>query len=306
MDPERDAGMRAARAAALARQHQRDEGAFYVDATRYPGRRNAFAAVAVSATTGKLPTASTVRARTADHVEEAAIALATDFYNDGATNSEELLNGLDQFWRLTTGRTTTRFVGNMGAVETVVGRTFHGPVEESNESSQCTQTEALRTSVIGINSADVLTEFWALASVGLNDFDKTRELNPNQQFVQATIRRVDSCYKVALPSKLFRHHNKKMVMEHVHHLTRRLQYHPDLCQDYDSVIRHYDRLEIAELNSSCATTSLKFSISQVGYREDMAPEKRIPRIFSHEEYPPRSWPQTSSGGTERNGFAKQR
>ncbi|KAL3208946.1 hypothetical protein MRX96_038490 [Rhipicephalus microplus] len=77
MDPERDAGRRAARAVALARQHQRDEGAVYVDAARYRERRNAFAAVVVSATTGKLLTASTVRARTAGQAEEAAIALAT-------------------------------------------------------------------------------------------------------------------------------------------------------------------------------------------------------------------------------------
>ncbi|KAL3243083.1 hypothetical protein MRX96_047635 [Rhipicephalus microplus] len=49
MDPERDAGRRAAKAVVLARQHQGDEGAVYVDAARYPGRRNAFAAVVVSA-----------------------------------------------------------------------------------------------------------------------------------------------------------------------------------------------------------------------------------------------------------------
>ncbi|KAL3191322.1 hypothetical protein MRX96_018730 [Rhipicephalus microplus] len=77
MDTERDAGRRAARTAALARQHQRDEGAVNVDAARYPGRCNAFAAVEVSATTGKLLTASTVRVRTAGQAEEAAIALAT-------------------------------------------------------------------------------------------------------------------------------------------------------------------------------------------------------------------------------------
>ncbi|KAL3206489.1 hypothetical protein MRX96_040038 [Rhipicephalus microplus] len=77
MYSEMDAGRRAARAAVLARQHQRDEGAVYVDAARYAGRRNAFAAVVVSATTGKQLTASTVRARTAGQAEEAAIALAT-------------------------------------------------------------------------------------------------------------------------------------------------------------------------------------------------------------------------------------
>ncbi|KAH7963721.1 hypothetical protein HPB52_022459 [Rhipicephalus sanguineus] len=46
-DPERDEGRRAARAVALARQHQQDEGAVYADAARYPRRRNAFVAVVV-------------------------------------------------------------------------------------------------------------------------------------------------------------------------------------------------------------------------------------------------------------------
>ncbi|KAL3193111.1 hypothetical protein MRX96_058605 [Rhipicephalus microplus] len=82
-----DAGRGAARGVALAHQHQRDEGAVYVDAARYPGRRNAFAAVVVSATTGKLLTASTVRARTAGQAEEAAIALATG-PNRGSNDAE--------------------------------------------------------------------------------------------------------------------------------------------------------------------------------------------------------------------------
>ncbi|KAL3179330.1 hypothetical protein MRX96_038221 [Rhipicephalus microplus] len=90
MDPERDAGRRAARAVALARQHQRDEGAVYVDAARYSGRRNAFAAVVVSATTGKLLTASTVRTRTAGQAEEAAIALATGDADKDPENSHQL------------------------------------------------------------------------------------------------------------------------------------------------------------------------------------------------------------------------
>ncbi|KAL3206070.1 hypothetical protein MRX96_040427 [Rhipicephalus microplus] len=70
-NPERDEGRRAARVVVLARQHQRDEGAVYVDATRYPRRRNDFVAAVVRATTGELLTACTVRARTAGQAEEA-------------------------------------------------------------------------------------------------------------------------------------------------------------------------------------------------------------------------------------------
>ncbi|KAL3206811.1 hypothetical protein MRX96_039895 [Rhipicephalus microplus] len=70
-------GRRAGRAVALVRQRQRGEGAVYVDTARYPGRCSAFAAVVVSATTGKLLSARTVRARTASQAEEAAIALTT-------------------------------------------------------------------------------------------------------------------------------------------------------------------------------------------------------------------------------------
>ncbi|KAL3179521.1 hypothetical protein MRX96_037905 [Rhipicephalus microplus] len=95
MDPESDAGRRVARAAALARQHQRDEGAVYVDAARYPGRRNALAAVVVSATTTKLLTASTVRARTASQAEEAAIALAIGLTMATERTLEDILKDED-------------------------------------------------------------------------------------------------------------------------------------------------------------------------------------------------------------------
>ncbi|KAL3225611.1 hypothetical protein MRX96_049171 [Rhipicephalus microplus] len=73
-------------------------GAVYVDAARYPGRRNASAAVVVSATTGKLLTASTVRARTAGQAVEAAIALATATPDSDICDDEDvsLDDGEDQ------------------------------------------------------------------------------------------------------------------------------------------------------------------------------------------------------------------
>ncbi|KAL1445984.1 hypothetical protein MTO96_028959 [Rhipicephalus appendiculatus] len=88
-----------------------------------------------------------------------------DFNNDGDPHSVELLIGSDHFWQLTTGR-TTKLEGKLRAVETVVGWTLHGPVEGSKESAQCTQTVALRTSVIERNAADALTKFWTLESIG--------------------------------------------------------------------------------------------------------------------------------------------
>ncbi|KAH7944819.1 hypothetical protein HPB49_000760 [Dermacentor silvarum] len=119
-NPERDAGRRAARAAALARQHQRDEGAVYVDATRYPGRRNAFAAVVVSATTGILLTACTVRARTAGQAEEVAIALATGWPGTRRVLSDSK-QAIKNFARGVVWRGTERLVRSIVASRAACG-----------------------------------------------------------------------------------------------------------------------------------------------------------------------------------------
>ncbi|XP_077540075.1 uncharacterized protein LOC144152613 [Haemaphysalis longicornis] len=76
VDPERDAGRRAARARALAHQYSEDDGAVFVDAAKCRGRPCTFVAVAARASTGELLTAGSVCARSASQAEEAAIALA--------------------------------------------------------------------------------------------------------------------------------------------------------------------------------------------------------------------------------------
>ncbi|KAH7933111.1 hypothetical protein HPB49_008339 [Dermacentor silvarum] len=119
-NPERDAGRRAARAAALVRQHQRDEGAVYVDAARHPRRRNAFAAVLFSATTGKLLTACTVRARTAGQAEEAAIALATGWPGTRTVLSDSK-QAIKNFARGVVWRGTERLVRSIVASRAACG-----------------------------------------------------------------------------------------------------------------------------------------------------------------------------------------
>ncbi|KAH6923031.1 hypothetical protein HPB50_020755 [Hyalomma asiaticum] len=119
-DPERDEGRRAARAVALARQHQRDESAVYVDAARYPRRRNAFAAVVVRATTGELLTASTVRARTAGQAEEVAIALAMGLPGTRTVLSDSK-SAIKNFARGTVWQGTERLVRSIEATRTARG-----------------------------------------------------------------------------------------------------------------------------------------------------------------------------------------
>ncbi|XP_077534568.1 uncharacterized protein LOC144146497 [Haemaphysalis longicornis] len=71
-NPER----RAARARTLTDTYASDTGALFVDAARYAGSRDKFVAVAVKATTGEIYSACSVRVRSAQQAEEAAIALA--------------------------------------------------------------------------------------------------------------------------------------------------------------------------------------------------------------------------------------
>lgn len=76
MHPEVDRERRLARAKALTATHASDNGAFYVDVARYSHRPGTYAAAVVAATSGELCTACSVRARSPEHAEELAIALA--------------------------------------------------------------------------------------------------------------------------------------------------------------------------------------------------------------------------------------
>lgn len=76
MDPEADRERRLARARTLTATHSSDMGAYYVDVATYPGRPGTYAAAVIAATSGKLCTAGSVRARDPVQAEELAIALA--------------------------------------------------------------------------------------------------------------------------------------------------------------------------------------------------------------------------------------
>nr|XP_050028077.1 uncharacterized protein LOC126523519 [Dermacentor andersoni] len=76
VNPEHNKERRLARARALVDLHAREEGAIYVDAAEYRGSSDAYAVVAVGASTGARKTAASVRTRQAHRAEEVAIALA--------------------------------------------------------------------------------------------------------------------------------------------------------------------------------------------------------------------------------------
>ncbi|KAL3179484.1 hypothetical protein MRX96_037874 [Rhipicephalus microplus] len=74
--PQRNKERRVARARALAETHARDSTVVYVDAAKHQYRPHTYVAVVVRATDGKLLSACSVRATSAEQAEEAAIALA--------------------------------------------------------------------------------------------------------------------------------------------------------------------------------------------------------------------------------------
>lgn len=76
MNPEHNQERRLARAKTLTATHATDKGAFYVDVAQYPDRPNAYVAVVIAAVSGDVYTASSMKARSAHHAEEMAIALA--------------------------------------------------------------------------------------------------------------------------------------------------------------------------------------------------------------------------------------
>lgn len=100
-----------ARAQALAKAYNADEGAVYVDAAKYRGRSDAYVAVVLKATTGELLNAGSVRARTARQVEEAAIALAMSCPTTTAILSDSR-SAIASFARNAVCRTTARILSN--------------------------------------------------------------------------------------------------------------------------------------------------------------------------------------------------
>ncbi|KAH9362435.1 hypothetical protein HPB48_020155 [Haemaphysalis longicornis] len=76
MHPDANPERRLARAKALTKMYAQDTSAYYVDAAPYPGRPDAYAVAVISAATGALKTAASIRTTHTTLAEEFAIALA--------------------------------------------------------------------------------------------------------------------------------------------------------------------------------------------------------------------------------------
>lgn len=59
------------------------------------------------------------------------------------------------------------------------------------KAAQCTKTVVLQMSVIERNAADVLTKFWTVESIGVNDIEEMKSLHRTLKFFEETIKQVD-------------------------------------------------------------------------------------------------------------------
>ncbi|XP_077504764.1 uncharacterized protein LOC144114732 [Amblyomma americanum] len=171
-----------------------------------------------------------------------------DFTNDGGPRNIGLLIGSDHIWELTTGR-STKIDGKLRAVETAVGWTIQGPVQGIDEGPHCMQTITLRTSVTEISTTDILTKFWTLESIGINDNEAKTGKNAAVEFFEDTVQLKGGRYEVALPWKPVTalEDNREVALRRLHQLTRRLQNSTELLNDYDAAIRQYSALNMAEI-----------------------------------------------------------
>ncbi|XP_077564362.1 uncharacterized protein LOC144179800 [Haemaphysalis longicornis] len=171
-----------------------------------------------------------------------------DLANGDAPEDIGLLIGSEYIWDLTTGR--TRKLGeSLRAVETVFGWSVQGPKEGTSQQNQCTGTVTLRTSVVEDKTADVLSKFWTLESIGITDKEECKpgECAAMEVFEQ-TLTKVDGRYEVALPWKteISLDNNKEIATKRLQQLTNRLLKSPELLEEYDAVIRQYIAQGIVE------------------------------------------------------------
>ncbi|XP_077534685.1 uncharacterized protein LOC144146623 [Haemaphysalis longicornis] len=171
-----------------------------------------------------------------------------DLANGDAPEDIGLLIGSEYIWGLTTGR--MRKLGeSLRAVETVFGWSVQGPIEGTSQQNQCTETVTLRTSVVEDKTADVLSKFWTLESIGITDKEECKpgECAAMEVFEQ-TLTKVDGRYEVALPWKteISLDDNKEIATKRLQQLTNRLLKSPELLEEYDAVIRQYIAQGIVE------------------------------------------------------------
>ncbi|XP_077552513.1 uncharacterized protein LOC144166952 [Haemaphysalis longicornis] len=171
-----------------------------------------------------------------------------DLANGDAPEDIGLLIGSEYIWGLTTGR--TRKLGeSLRAVETVFGWSVQGPIEGTSQQNRCAETVTLRTSVVEDKTADVLSKFWTLESIGITDKEECKpgECAAMEVFEQ-TLTKVDGRYEVALPWKteISLDDNKEIATKRLQQLTNRLLKSPELLEEYDAVIRQYIAQGIVE------------------------------------------------------------
>ncbi|XP_077497846.1 uncharacterized protein LOC144108501 [Amblyomma americanum] len=172
---------------------------------------------------------------------------AADFSTDSGAEKVELLIGSDHLWDFTTGR-CVKLGKRLRAVETSIGWTVQGPVESDIEQTNCLHTVTLRTSVIEKETTDILTKFWTLESIGVNESEDNEKPCEALEFFEDNIKRDGNRYEVALPwkSEISLEDNKEIALKRLSQLANRLRRAPDLLQEYDTTIRQYGVSDIAE------------------------------------------------------------
>ncbi|KAK8774839.1 hypothetical protein V5799_010628, partial [Amblyomma americanum] len=171
---------------------------------------------------------------------------AADFSTDSGAEKVELLIGSDHLWDFTTGR-CVKLGKRLRAVETSIGWSVQGPIESDIEQTNCLHTVTLRTSVIEKETTDILTKFWTLESIGVNESEDNEKPCEALEFFE-DIKRDGNRYEVALPwkSEISLEDNKEIALKRLSQLANRLRRAPDLLQEYDTTIRQYGVSDIAE------------------------------------------------------------
>ncbi|XP_064469734.1 uncharacterized protein LOC135384464 [Ornithodoros turicata] len=160
-----------------------------------------------------------------------------------------LLFRCEHYWTVTTGR-SRKLNGQLRAIETVFGWAVQGPApEEAEGDGQCSQAIALKAALCNRDTSDILTKFWALEAIGIDDMESQGLGDPVVNYFEQTVSKSDERYEVALPwmDHVNLNNNKEVAKRRLQQLTRSLQKAPVLLKAYDVAIRQYYGDDMAEL-----------------------------------------------------------
>ena len=155
----------------------------------------------------------------------------------------DTLIGSDHYWQLATGKVILGQSGSTTHLGWVLSAPAWSTAEQNRLNSQVSHTLHIQSPSSAPRLDNLLTQFWELESLGIMQ----NEPSVHKVFFKKSIEFKNGCYKVSLlwcPNQPQLPTNFELARKRLQGLLKRLRQHPEVQQEYHSIIQEQLRLGI--------------------------------------------------------------